>query len=59
MELGVLVDGPRLIIAKPISWEWSLVVWVYALAWFFVNNRVKLIVYRIFQPTTSVVPARP
>ncbi len=41
-----------------IGWQWSLVVWVYALAWFFVNDRIKLIAYRIFQSTTAVVPAR-
>jgi H+-transporting ATPase len=25
-----------------------LVVWVYALAWFLVNDRIKLLAYRIF-----------
>jgi H+-transporting ATPase len=32
----------------PISWEWVLLIWVYALAWFLVNDRVKLAAYRIF-----------
>jgi H+-transporting ATPase len=32
----------------PISWEWVLLIWVYALAWFLVNDRIKLAAYRIF-----------
>jgi H+-transporting ATPase len=35
---------------KPIGWEWSSVVWVYSLAWFFVNDRIKLFAYRVFDP---------
>jgi H+-transporting ATPase len=34
----------------PIGWGWALLVWGYALAWFLVNDRVKLAVYRIFDP---------
>jgi H+-transporting ATPase len=33
-----------------IGWGWALAVWGYALAWFFVNDRVKLLAYRIFDP---------
>lgn len=32
----------------PIGWSWALVVWGYALAWFFVNDQIKLGAYRIF-----------
>ncbi|MFN2179606.1 MAG: plasma-membrane proton-efflux P-type ATPase [Candidatus Promineifilaceae bacterium] len=32
----------------PIGWKWALVVWAYALAWFLVNDRIKLFAYRIF-----------
>ena len=32
----------------PIGWPWALVVWGYALAWFFVNDLVKLAAYRLF-----------
>jgi H+-transporting ATPase len=32
----------------PIGWNWALLVWGYALAWFLVNDRVKLAAYRIF-----------
>ena len=31
----------------PIGWHWALFVWGYALAWFVVNDRVKLGAYRI------------
>lgn len=31
----------------PIGWKWALVVWGYALAWFLVNDRVKLLTYRV------------
>jgi H+-transporting ATPase len=31
-----------------ISWGWALFVWVYALAWFLVSDRIKLFAYRIF-----------
>jgi H+-transporting ATPase len=34
----------------PIGWKWALLVWGYALAWFLVNDRVKLLAYRIFDP---------
>jgi len=32
----------------PIGWGWALFVWAYALAWFLVSDRVKLLAYRIF-----------
>jgi H+-transporting ATPase len=35
------------IFMKPIAWEWLLAVWAYALAWFFVNDRIKLAAYWI------------
>jgi H+-transporting ATPase len=37
----------------PIGWEWAAFVWGYALAWFLVNDRVKLLAYRIFDPTAA------
>jgi H+-transporting ATPase len=33
-----------------IGWRWALFVWGYAFAWFFVNDRVKLAAYRVFDP---------
>ena len=34
----------------PLGWRWALFVWGYALAWFLVNDGVKLLAYRIFDP---------
>jgi H+-transporting ATPase len=34
----------------PLGWGWALFVWGYALVWFVVNDRVKLIAYRFFDP---------
>ncbi|HEX3673511.1 MAG TPA: plasma-membrane proton-efflux P-type ATPase [Rhizomicrobium sp.] len=31
----------------PLGWGWAAFVWGYALAWFLVNDRVKLLVYRV------------
>lgn len=42
----------------PLGWGWALMVWGYALAWFFVNDRVKLLAYRIFDPTEPPLLAR-
>jgi H+-transporting ATPase len=38
------------LLMTPIGWGWGLAVWGYALAWFMVNDRVKLAAYRIFDP---------
>jgi len=32
----------------PLGWGWAGFVWGYALAWFLVNDRLKLLAYRIF-----------
>jgi len=37
----------------PIGWKWAGFVWVYALAWALINDRVKLLAYRIFDPTKA------
>jgi H+-transporting ATPase len=34
----------------PLGWGWALFVWAYALAWFVLNDRVKLLAYRIVDP---------
>ena len=38
---------------SPIGWKWAGVVWVYALAWFLVNDRLKLAAYRLFDRQPS------
>jgi H+-transporting ATPase len=35
----------------PLGWGWALFVWGYALVWFLLNDRVKLLAYRVFDPT--------
>jgi H+-transporting ATPase len=32
----------------PLGWGWAAAVWGYALAWFLINDRIKLLAYRIF-----------
>ena len=38
------------IFMAPIGWGWALFIWGYALAWFFVNDRIKLAAYKVFDP---------
>jgi H+-transporting ATPase len=42
----------------PIGWGCALAVWGYALAWFLVNDRVKLAAYGILDPRQPVLSAR-
>ena len=50
------IDRTHILIAvyglfmAPIGWQWAALVWVYALTWFFFNDRIKLLAYRIFDP---------
>ncbi len=37
----------------PLGWDWALFVWGYALVWFLVSDRVKLLAYRIFDPAAA------
>jgi H+-transporting ATPase len=37
----------------PLGWGWTGFVWGYALLWFLVNDRVKLLAYRIFDPVKA------
>jgi H+-transporting ATPase len=41
----------------PLGWGWALFVWGYALVWFLVNDRVKLLAYRIFDPVKTKKPS--
>jgi H+-transporting ATPase len=46
----------------PLGWGWALFVWGYALAWFLVNDQVKVLAYRILDPNKARTPtasARP
>ena len=42
----------------PLGWRWAGFVWVYALAWFLLNDRVKLLAYRIFDPVKAPSAAK-
>ncbi len=37
----------------PLGWGWAGFVWGYALLWFLVNDRVKLLAYRILDPVKA------
>jgi H+-transporting ATPase len=43
----------------PLGWGWAGFVWAYAIAWFLINDRVKLLAYRIFDPTNAKVKVEP
>ena len=43
----------------PLGWGWALFVWGYALAWFLVNDRVKLLAYRIFDASQRSRSSKP
>jgi H+-transporting ATPase len=45
------------IFMTPIGWKWTLLIWVYALAWALVNDRLKLLAYRIFDPIKTSKPS--
>ncbi|HVB55287.1 MAG TPA: plasma-membrane proton-efflux P-type ATPase [Candidatus Acidoferrales bacterium] len=40
----------------PLGWRWAGFVWAYALVWFLVNDRVKLLAYRIFGSAKTAMP---
>jgi H+-transporting ATPase len=42
----------------PIGWGYAGIVWGYALIWFFVNDRVKLLAYRIFDSPKAAAAAK-
>ena len=42
----------------PLGWGWVLFIWGYALAWFLVSDRMKLLAYRIFDPTEAPLLAK-
>ena len=42
----------------PLGWGWALFVWGYALVWFLAGDRVKLLAYRVFDPTAAPLLAK-
>ncbi len=47
------------ILMTPLGWNWVLFVWGYAIVWFLLTDRVKLLAYRILDPviTSGAAPA--
>ena len=42
----------------PLGWGWALFVWGYALAWFLVSDRMKLLAYQVLDPTAAPLLAK-
>jgi H+-transporting ATPase len=42
----------------PLGWKWAGLVWAYALVWALINDRVKLLAYRIFDPAKPALLSR-
>jgi len=40
----------------PLGWKWAGFVWAYALAWFLINDRLKLLAYRFLDHAKADVP---
>ena len=43
----------------PLGWGWAGFVWGYALVWFLVNDRIKLLAYRVFDRVAAPLAAVP
>jgi hypothetical protein len=42
----------------PLGWGWAGFVWGYALIWALLSDRVKLLAYRVFDPTAAPLLAK-
>ncbi|HXV26377.1 MAG TPA: plasma-membrane proton-efflux P-type ATPase [Alphaproteobacteria bacterium] len=45
------------LLMTPLGWGWALFTWGYALIWFLVSDRVKLLAYRILDPAKARTPS--
>ncbi len=43
----------------PLGWSWALFVWAYALVWFLLTDRVKLVAYQLLDPREMESPSDP
>jgi len=43
----------------PLGWKWAGFVWGYAIAWALLNDRIKLLAYRIFDPPKAQAAKQP
>ena len=46
------------LLVTPIGWRWAAFVWGYALVWFFLTDPVKLLAYRVFDPSGTKANAK-
>ena len=46
------------IFMTPLGWGWAGLVWGYALVWFLISDRVKLLAYRILDPVETKTPSK-
>ncbi|WP_421726183.1 plasma-membrane proton-efflux P-type ATPase [Bauldia sp.] len=46
------------VLMTPIGWGWAAVVWGYALVWFLIEDRVKLIAYAVLDRRHDATPPR-
>ncbi len=46
------------VLMAPLGWHWAAFVWGYAFVWFFIEDRGKLLAYRIFGLRQPVVAAK-
>jgi hypothetical protein len=37
----------------PLGWKWAGFVWAYALVWALINDRIKLLAYKVFDPVKA------
>ena len=51
--IATLIAVYGMYIMTPLGWGWAAFVWGYALVWFLVNDRIKLLAYRIFDPVKT------
>jgi H+-transporting ATPase len=47
------------VLMTPLGWGWAGFVWGYALVWFLVNDRLKLLAYQILDPAKAEMPLDP
>jgi H+-transporting ATPase len=46
------------IFMTPLGWSWAGFVWAYALAGFFIEDEIKLVAYRVFDPQKRLITRR-
>ena len=54
--VATLIAVAGLGLVTPLAWYWAAGVWGYAVAWFLVNDRVKLLVYRVLDRSGPSLP---